>query len=141
MAAVEKPVLLALYRRHKATLERVGLHKITLSTNTPSDKFTNLWARLCDNMAKSDLQLNELALSYIRQYHGLTLIPVKFEGSKHVKIWKGSAFVQSIKDITSNMVFDPPPSESSSNDDDDGMTTVLDSYYDTSTNCRLRIHG
>ncbi|KAI0860691.1 hypothetical protein F4860DRAFT_193763 [Xylaria cubensis] len=106
MAAVSERVLLALYKNYKSTLRGVSLHKVQLKCK--HDTQVNLWARLCNKMAAADLQLHKLELSHLTQIsgdqderHGR----VSFNGSKNaqVKTWRGSAFSQSVKDITDQM--------------------------------------
>ncbi|KAI1275252.1 hypothetical protein F5Y07DRAFT_370242 [Xylaria sp. FL0933] len=124
MATVEPLVLLTLYKRYKATLEGVSLHKVALSPWSPNAK-SNALARLCNSMADADLQLRSVMLSYIHQKMPASNIDITFRESRnpHVKIWKGSTFVQSVKDITDEMVFhyvsDDNASNSDSDDDDD----------------------
>ncbi|KAK5628486.1 hypothetical protein RRF57_004201 [Xylaria bambusicola] len=130
MAIVQESILLALYKRFKSTLQGVGLHKIVILS--PNGTKTNVWARLCDNMAKADLQLKMVVLSYIKQSRGTQDAFITFNGSKrqHVKTWKGTAFAQSAKDIISDMEVDWPDESSDEDedeDDEDGIY-IFDSF-------------
>ncbi|GAW12062.1 hypothetical protein ANO14919_014180 [Xylariales sp. No.14919] len=106
MATVQESGLLAVYGKYKSTLRHVSLHKTTLSC--PVTTKSNLWAHLCNRMAKADLNLEMFGLSYVKQRSQGTYTrngEVTFRGSKckYVKVWRGSAFAQSIKDMTNKM--------------------------------------
>ncbi|KAI0430411.1 hypothetical protein F5Y09DRAFT_229615 [Xylaria sp. FL1042] len=124
MATVDPGVLLTLYKRYKTTLEGVGLHKTTLTTRPPNGK-VNLLARLCNSMADADLQLRSVMLSYIQQTTNGPTTEVTFRESRNpqVKTWKGSTFVQSVKDITDEIVFHyvSEVSDEDNDDDDESM--------------------
>ncbi|KAI8633457.1 hypothetical protein F5Y19DRAFT_418139 [Xylariaceae sp. FL1651] len=107
MATVKPSTLLSLYRKYKPTLRGVSLHKITLLAS-PKTK-TNHWHRLCNDMANAGLDLTMVRLSHIKQdltssnhYCSGDII---FKGStnQHVKVWRGAAFSQAVKDITDGM--------------------------------------
>ncbi|KAI1422418.1 hypothetical protein F5Y12DRAFT_786795 [Xylaria sp. FL1777] len=109
MATVDEWVLHTLYQKYKSTLQGIGLHKTTLTCATNRKK-ANLLARLCNKMAQSDLQLRAVQFSYIQQtLIGRSLhrgeILFKESRNKSVKVWKGSAFSQSVKDITDEIEF------------------------------------
>jgi hypothetical protein len=105
MASVQEPTLLALYGKYKSTLRGVSLHKTTLVSR--HDSKINLWTRLCNNMAKSGLELTSLGLHYMKQVVGdgnlKADIVIKESRNKCEKVWKGSAFSHAIKDITDDM--------------------------------------
>ncbi|KAI0525778.1 hypothetical protein F5B22DRAFT_633194 [Xylaria bambusicola] len=132
MATVKATVLFTLYERFKSTLEGVGLHKTMILV--PKGTKANYWARLCNTMAKADLQLKMVLLSYLRQSNGTRSALVTFNGSKrqYVKIWKGTAFAQSAKDIISDMELNWPngsndkDSDSDSDSDDDDEDEIMD---------------
>ncbi|KAI3341993.1 hypothetical protein F4824DRAFT_270903 [Ustulina deusta] len=127
MATVQESVLLALYKKYKSTLEGVGLHKITLSCARKTK--INPWAQLCNNMAKADLQLRSVGLSYLKQTSATKAgdstrgggVTFTVSRNKYVKVWKGSAFTQSVKDITDDMKFQWEDNNSGE-DDDESMT-------------------
>ncbi|TGJ78803.1 hypothetical protein E0Z10_g9960 [Xylaria hypoxylon] len=128
MAVVQESQILAVFERYKSTLRRVGFHKTTLSCPVAT-KF-NPWARLCNKMAKADLKLEMLGLSYVKQTSGGTPTrngEVTFRGSrnKYVKIWRGSTFSRSIKDMIEDM--ESRWDDISDNADDDGLSTLLGS--------------
>ncbi len=129
MATVQESVLLALYKKYKSTLEGVGLHKITLSCARKTK--INPWAQLCNNMAKADLQLRSVGLSYLKQTSATKAgdstrgggVTFTVSRNKYVKVWKGSAFTQSVKDITNDMEFQWE--DINSGEDDNGLPTLL----------------
>ncbi|TRX98716.1 hypothetical protein FHL15_000058 [Xylaria flabelliformis] len=90
-----------------ATASPTGSHP-SKQLKCKHDTQVNLWARLCDKMAAADLQLHKLELSHLTQTSGdqdERRGTVSFNGSKNaqVKTWRGSAFSQSVKDITDKM--------------------------------------
>ncbi|KAI0965660.1 hypothetical protein F4678DRAFT_452145 [Xylaria arbuscula] len=132
MAIVKVPTLLGLYQRYRSSLEEVGIHKTTLYSDTKTN--TNMLARLCRDMAEADLQLRKLSLSHVRQASGIVTprdFIFKESKCKHVKVWKGSTFAQSVKDITDELVF-----SSRRDKDDDGLLPFLDKL----TSCAVFCH-
>ncbi|KAI1819374.1 hypothetical protein F4861DRAFT_141034 [Xylaria intraflava] len=128
MITVTENVLIALINKYKPTLRTVSFHKTTLASQT--DGKVNLWARLCNTMAKADLGLTMLQLSYMRQMlsgRSTYCAEVTIRGSKdrNVKVWRGTAFSHAIKDITAAMEVSweddrsEDDDDSSLNDDDD----------------------
>ncbi|KAI1111013.1 hypothetical protein F5Y14DRAFT_426806 [Nemania sp. NC0429] len=122
MATVTERILIDLYQNYKSTLQGISLHKITLEGTNEAK--VNYWGRLCNALAKSNLELKMLRLSYVKQRtlgHPIRNCEVTFKGSrnKSVKEWRGSAFSQAIKDVIEDMesVWDKSDSE----DDDDSM--------------------
>ncbi|KAI0811627.1 hypothetical protein GGR55DRAFT_677845 [Xylaria sp. FL0064] len=120
MAILEPIVLLTLYKRYRVTLEGVGLHKVALTSWPPNAKANSL-ARLCNIMADADLELRSLTLSYINQDMPASSREITFRESRNsrVKIWKGSTFVQSVKDITDDMVLHYVSDDDNDGDDND----------------------
>ncbi|KAI1153228.1 hypothetical protein F4825DRAFT_449724 [Nemania diffusa] len=124
MATVTESVLLALYQNYASTLRGISLHKVTLEGKASSN--INLWTRLCSKMARANLEINRLRLSYMRQksldHYALGTGQVTFQGSKNefVRSWAGSAFSQAIKDINGEMKLSWD-SDNSNEDDDDLM--------------------
>ncbi len=88
-------------------------------------------AQLCNNMAKADLQLRSVGLSYLKQTSATKAgdstrgggVTFTVSRNKYVKVWKGSAFTQSVKDITDDMKFQWE--DNNSGEDDDGLPTLL----------------
>lgn len=120
MATVTERILLDLYRNYKSTLQGISLHKIILEGTNEAK--INYWARLCNAIAKANLELKTFRLSYIKQKilgPPVRNCDVTFRGSrnKFVKDWRGTAFSQAIKDIIEDMesLWDDSDSE-----DDDG---------------------
>ncbi|KAI3332085.1 hypothetical protein HD806DRAFT_180302 [Xylariaceae sp. AK1471] len=105
MASVTEPTLLTLYGKYKSTLRGVSLHKTTLVCL--QDGKINLWARLCNNMAKAGLELTKIGLHYMKQLVGarpkLGEIIIKGSRNKRVADWKGSSFSHASNDITNKM--------------------------------------
>ncbi|KAI1329798.1 hypothetical protein F5Y16DRAFT_365321 [Xylariaceae sp. FL0255] len=125
MATVSPRTLVALYRRFKSTLRSISLHKIALNYTHGSK--INHWSLLLSDMAKSDLGLTNIQLSYVRQLAHGSHQPVSFgNGSvtfnstkdRSIMTWSGTNFSRSLKDITSKMEVDWE-SQSSDNDFDD----------------------
>ncbi|KAJ8131200.1 hypothetical protein O1611_g2428 [Lasiodiplodia mahajangana] len=121
MATVTERVLLALYKNYISTLRGISLHKVTLEGK--SDGTINLWAQLCNKLAKAGLDIRMLWLSFIWQK---SRDPerrgqVTFKGSKNsdAKGWRGTTFSQSIKDITGEMQSSWEDVDSDDIDDDD----------------------
>lgn len=132
MATVTERILLDLYRNYKSTLQGISLHKVTLE-GTHEAKI-NYWARLCNAIAKANLELKTIRLSYIKQKtrgHPVRNCDISFRGSRNrsVKDWRGSAFSQAIKDIIEDMesLWDDSDSEDDdeSMDDDDDDSDIM----------------
>ncbi|KAI1633374.1 hypothetical protein F4809DRAFT_623378 [Biscogniauxia mediterranea] len=107
-ATVRYQTLLAVYEKFKPTLRSISLHKVSLLHPRPQDQDkTNLWAKLCNQMAKLDLALTNIKLSYVSQQHeGLShRCPVNFSGmaNPYVKEWTGSDLGHALKEFVDSL--------------------------------------
>lgn len=128
MATVSENVLLTFYDKHKSTLRGISLHKVTLTSSPKSN--INLCARLCAKMAKLDFDLETFTLSHMKQHirGGFSRtgeLHFRSTSDPRIKVWRGSAFSQAIKDITNDM---HPTWGDENSDENDGSTIPTPSF-------------
>ncbi|CZT05242.1 hypothetical protein WAI453_005512 [Rhynchosporium graminicola] len=107
MAAVDPALILAIIRKHQASLREISLHRISLlhKADVPADERINLWAKLFENMSKLDLKLDAINMSLNSQQQpgGQHWRRVKFKdmssGKDHTKRWAGNDTQSGLRDF------------------------------------------
>ncbi|KAI1505356.1 hypothetical protein F5X99DRAFT_369093 [Biscogniauxia marginata] len=125
-ANIEPEVLLNLYRKYKSTLRSISLHKVSLIdlVHEYQDKI-NLWAKLCNQMAKLGLGLTNIKFSYVSQQHNGSShkCPVGFDptgvANPYVKEWTGSDLSHALKDFVDSLTVHWPEDPATDDDDED----------------------
>ncbi|KAI2606818.1 uncharacterized protein GGS25DRAFT_522339 [Hypoxylon fragiforme] len=81
MITIRPSLLLSIFKKFKSTLRQISLHRIVLQCaqihNTESK--VNHWAKLLKHIAKLQLDLSAVKLSYLKQKHGHSMFPALFK--------------------------------------------------------------
>ncbi|KAI1814589.1 hypothetical protein GGS20DRAFT_547537 [Poronia punctata] len=117
MATVKLSTLVAVYKEYKTSLRAISLHKSNIECGLKA----NVLERLCHKLVQIGVNLREFNMSYLDQHSGRIRSQVKFLNTKNNRVmsWRGTAFSQSIADITNNIELEPPIDGDVTMDDDD----------------------
>lgn len=121
---VEPKTLLAVFQKHRATLQGIVLHRVCLLDRHPSEERINQWARLFRDMGKLGLKANHLVMSILSQVKERNehRRKVYFKDSPNARrIWAGQDLDGALKDLVNDIVVDWPDhdTQSSLSDSDD----------------------
>lgn len=128
MTTVEPKVILAIIRKHRATLRVISLHKVIFihTADVPADERVNLWAKLFKDLSTLDLKLDAINMSLLSQQQpgGQHKRHVSFRQTpkKHTKRWAGNDTQSGLRDFQAQVTIEmldqdtPQPSDESSDE-------------------------
>lgn len=140
MILVEPAVLVAIIKKYRATLRAISLHKVTLleDESVKAETRVNLWSKLFGQLAKLDVKLDFLSISWPSQSQPYRkhyrVVRFKKTSDPLVKKWAGTNIQSGLRDFVSDTVIerldkdtDVESSESdrSDSEDSDGKCPVL----------------
>ncbi|KAI0387768.1 hypothetical protein F5Y04DRAFT_240928 [Hypomontagnella monticulosa] len=146
MATIELRTLVNLVKRFRSSLRRISLHKVTLHDPTAKSCRINIWAKLINQLCKSNLQLSAINFSFLKQVNRRHVYHVSFledhqnpDNRSLTKEWAGKDFQRNSKDLIESMFVawpgtngegDELSSDSESFDDDGEVEIDLDEDVD-----------
>ncbi|KAH6660277.1 hypothetical protein BKA67DRAFT_641401 [Truncatella angustata] len=133
--AVESNTLLALLRKHKATLRAVQFHLVSIVDNSSYHSRVNHWSKFFGHMAKAGLDLNHITMSLLSQ-EKFTVYKrhVSFKDCpRGPRVWEGQDLPGALKDLMDTVTVDWPTEdtdsgrvESDEDSDDDSLGDLID---------------